>query len=303
MRLSRLLRSAAGMSYGPPSAASPQLLASRDAPHRRLLLCANSTVFQGSYLGHCGDVVAEFLAGAGAKKVLFVPWALKDWDKYFANPAAKLEYDAAGQPLDHTGRPQARLKELGFESSSIHHAPCPLAAVREAQALFVGGGNGFRLLKELYKHEGLVPLIRQRVLSGELAFIGSSAGTNAAGQGLHVSICMPICAPPTFDALGLLPCLISPHYHGPENKAFLAAHGQYVGMEENRDQRIAQYFEERDAGGHPLPVLGLREGGLLRVLGNTATLHGLRGARVFSPPDGGTADYEVGADVSAAIGL
>lgn len=104
--------------------------------------------------------------------------------------------------------PQGRLKELGFESSSIHHAKDPVKAVTEAQALFVGGGNGFRLLKELYKHEGLVEArdslvftftsytfffllqtIRSRVLSGKLAFIGSSAGTNAAGQSIHVSIC------------------------------------------------------------------------------------------------------------------
>jgi hypothetical protein len=79
MRLSRLLRAASTMSYGPPTAASSHLVASR------------------------------FLRSAGAKQVLFVPWALKDWDKYFANPAAKLEYDAAGQPKDHTGRPQVRL--------------------------------------------------------------------------------------------------------------------------------------------------------------------------------------------------
>jgi dipeptidase E len=145
--------------------------------------------------------------------------------------------------------------------------------------------------------------IRARVLSGQLAFIGSSAGSNAAGQSMHVSICMPICAPPTFDALGLVPFQISPHFHDPENKAALAAQGLYVGMEETREQRIAQYFEERDAGGHPLPVVGLREGGLLRVTGNSATLHGLRGARVFSPPEGTPQDFAVGDDISAAVGL
>ena len=136
-----------------------------------------------------------------------------------------------------------------------------------------------------------------------MAFVGSSAGTNAAGQSLHVSICMPITAPPTFNALGLLPCLVSPHYHDAENKAKLAAQGMYVGMEETREQRIAQYFEERDPGGHPLHVVGLREGGLLRVIGNTATLHGLRGARVFAAPDGVPTDYAVGDDISKAIGL
>jgi dipeptidase E len=141
------------------------------------------------------------------------------------------------------------------------------------------------------------------VLSGKLAFIGSSAGSNAAGQSLHVSICMPICAPPTLDALGVVPFLVSPHYHDAENKAALAAAGLYVGMEETREQRIAQYFEEREPGGHPLPVLGLREGGLLRVRGDTATLHGLRGARVFAPPLGAPKDFDVGDDVSVALGL
>ena len=145
--------------------------------------------------------------------------------------------------------------------------------------------------------------IRERVLSGKLAFIGSSAGTNAAGQSIHVSICMPIVRPPTFDALGVVPFLISPHYHDPENKSALAAQKLYVGMEETREQRIAQYFEERDAGGHPLPVLGLREGGLLRVVGNTATLHGLRGGRIFAAPDGTPTNYDVGADISVPLGL
>ena len=73
--------------------------------------------------------------------------------------------------------------------------------------------------------QGLTELIRQRVLSGELAFMGSSAGTNAAGQSLHVSICMPICAPPSFDAIGVVPFLVSPHYHDAENKAKLAENG------------------------------------------------------------------------------
>ena len=96
-------------------------------------------------------------------------------DKYFANPAS-IEYDdKTGQPKDHTGRPQGRLKELGFESSSIHHAADPVRAVEEAQALFVGGGNGFRLIKELAKYPGLVE-------ARSVPFRPSPAGLAATAQ-------------------------------------------------------------------------------------------------------------------------
>ena len=50
-------------------------------------------------------------------------------------------------------------------------------------------------------------------------------------------------------------------------------------------------------------MLGLREGGLLRVDGNRATLHGLRGGKVFLPPNADTMEFEVGADVSQPLGL
>ena len=78
-----------------------------------------------TYLGHCGDIVTSFLREAGASKVLFVPWALKDWDKYFANPAS-IEYDASGQPKDHTGRPQVRAALLPAARAlraSMHSPP------------------------------------------------------------------------------------------------------------------------------------------------------------------------------------
>lgn len=49
MRAANALRSAASMALkaGPPSEASQALLAARDAPARRVLLCANSTVYGG----------------------------------------------------------------------------------------------------------------------------------------------------------------------------------------------------------------------------------------------------------------
>ena len=95
------------------------------ASRAKALLIANSTLFGGTYFGHCGDVITAFLKRANVKSVLFVPWALADYDKYFGNPGG-IKYDERGQPLDHTGRPKARLAELGFECTSIHHAQDPV---------------------------------------------------------------------------------------------------------------------------------------------------------------------------------
>eukprot|EP00898_Chlorokybus_atmophyticus_P003303 jgi/Chlat1/3974/Chrsp26S08871 len=244
----------------------------------RALLIANSTLYGGTYFGHCGETIQNFLKGGGVESVLFVPYALHDYDKYFGNPGA-IKYDALGQPIDHTGRPKARLQELGFDCTSIHHAKDPLKAVQDATAIFIGGGNSFMLLNKLYTLR-LVTAIRDRVRAGELLYMGSSAGSTCAGQTINASICMPIVYPPTFDALGLVPFNISPHYADPEPKAKLAEAGFTVSMEENREQRIQQYTDE-EPGAHV--VVGLREGTLLEVNHGTVTLHGKRNCRVFRP--------------------
>lgn len=51
----------------------------------------------------------------------------------------------------------------GYELKSIHQASDPVAAVEGAEAIFIGGGNTFQLLKALYDHK-LVEPIRKRVL-------------------------------------------------------------------------------------------------------------------------------------------
>jgi dipeptidase E len=213
---------------------------------RRLLLISNSTQPGQGYLEHCADELVTFLAGV--RTVLFVPYALHDLDAYAATS-------------------RSRFAELGFELSSVHNAGDPVAAVHAADAIFVGGGNTFRLLDRMYGF-GLVDAIRERVEAGA-PYVGTSAGTNVACPTIKTTNDMPIVQPPTFAALNLVPFNINAHYVDRDPDV---AHGG-----ETREQRILQFHEE-----NPEPVLGLREQTMLRVEGDAVELRGNGvGARLF----------------------
>jgi dipeptidase E len=213
---------------------------------RRLLLISNSTQPGQGYLDHCADELMSFLAGVGS--VLFVPYALHDLDGYRAIA-------------------RARFQELGYALTSVHEAADPVVAVERAEAIFVGGGNTFRLLDRLYATD-LVTAIRERVGAGA-RYIGTSAGTNVAGPTINTTNDMPIVQPPTFEALGLVAFNINPHYVDRDPDV---AHGG-----ETREQRIAEFHEE-----NPQPVVGLRESTMLLVEGDAVELRGgAAGARLF----------------------
>ncbi|MCA8952604.1 MAG: dipeptidase PepE [Planctomycetes bacterium] len=212
----------------------------------RLLLISNSTMHGGGYLEHCGDEIRDFL-GDGARNVAFVPYALADHDAYEA-------------------KAQAAFGALGHFLRSVHHERSPRRALANADAVFVGGGNTFRLLNALAE-TGLLRAIRQSVHAG-MSYIGSSAGTNVATLSIKTTNDMPIVEPPSFRALRLVPFQINPHYLDPDPGS------RHMG--ETREERIVQFHEENDT-----PVLGLREGCMLRVENHTIELRGTTGARLF----------------------
>uniref|UniRef100_A0A8C5CDQ6 Alpha-aspartyl dipeptidase n=1 Tax=Gadus morhua TaxID=8049 RepID=A0A8C5CDQ6_GADMO len=125
---------------------------------RRLLLVSNSTLHGGGYLDHCQAHISTFFGRL--KRVLFVPYALHDRDGYACLARTKFN-------------------SLGYELDSIHDAEDPREAVRTAEAIFIGGGNTFRLLKCLYDNQ-LLADIRRRVLEDGIPYMGSSAGTNVS---------------------------------------------------------------------------------------------------------------------------
>src|SRR5262245_34317706 len=89
--------------------------------------------------------------------ILFIPYALRDHDAYVEK---LVERGLHG----------------GYQIDPVHRHADPVAALRQARAIFVGGGNTFRLLHELY-HRGLLEPIRERVRAG-VPYMGISAGSN-----------------------------------------------------------------------------------------------------------------------------
>ena len=138
--------------------------------------------------------------------------------------------------------------------------------VEDAEAVFTGGGNTFRLLKTLYDNDLVEPL-RQRVLAG-MPYMGSSAGTNITCPTIRTTNDMPIVEPPSFSALNLVPFQINPHY--------LDANPDSTHQGESRATRLTEYLEENDT-----PVLGIREGCWLKINGDGGAIAGSNGAVLF----------------------
>lgn len=224
----------------------------------RILLISSSNVHGTGYLDHAEPEIRDFLGAT--RRVLFFPWALRDLDGY----AAKV---------------RERLGRMDFDMDSAHDASDPVRAVEDAEAVFVGGGNTFRLLKTMYELDLLVPL-RSRVWEG-MPYIGSSAGSNVAGETIRSTNDMPVVEPPTLSALGLVPFCMNPHYLDPDPAS--------THKGETREERIAQFHEENEQ-----PVVGLREGAILRIEGRTVSLRGIARMRLFrrgEPPE----EFEPGA--------
>ncbi len=213
---------------------------------KHLLLISSSVSHGSGYLGHCETQINDLLGQRS--NVLFFPYAIHDEDGY-------------------TNKVRTRFEEMGYKLTSIHQAPDLADAIRRADAFFVGGGNTFRLLKNLAER-GLIPLIQERVSQG-IPYIGTSAGTNVACHSIRTTNDMPIVQPPSFDAIGLVPFNINPHYLDPDPDS------KHKG--ETREERIVQFLEENDK-----VVVGLREGAMLRVDGKAIQLLGHKGARIFS---------------------
>jgi dipeptidase E len=222
--------------------------------NRRLLLLSNGSELVGNEPTEFAQGAVRNFLGASVRRVLFVPFAavVRTYDEYAA-------------------RVRGRFGALGYEVESIHEADEAVAAVERAEAIAVGGGNTFHLLRGLYE-AGVIEAIRARV-EGGAPYVGWSAGSNVACPTIKTTNDMPIVEPPTLRALGLVPFQINPHY----TDAALDGH-----QGETRDERLLEFVHANPG----VRVVGLREGTMLRVEGAEVTLVGNRPARLFLKGEG-----------------
>jgi dipeptidase E len=213
----------------------------------RLLLLSNSRNVGGGYLDHAEGWIRATLEGVN--RAVFVPYAgvTVSWDEY-ADTVSN------------------RFAAFGVSVTSVHASKHPVLEVAGAEAVIVGGGNTFHLLKHLYE-TGTLWAVRARVLAGA-PYVGWSAGSNVACPTARTTNDMPIVEPARLDAMRLVPFQINPHY----TDAVLPNHGG-----ETRAQRIAEFIATNPA----MTVVGLREGSAIEVAGGAATLLGPHAARIF----------------------
>lgn len=227
----------------------------------KALLLSNSTAPGLAYLEHALGAIDSTLGAC--RSLLFVPFALAQHEQY-------------------TAKVRLALEPLGVEVTGAHEGDTN-ALVARAEAVFIGGGNTFRLVKELHSRN-LIRAISQRMSEG-MPYLGSSAGTNVASPTLRTTNDMPIVEPLSFTTLDLIPFQINPHYLDPDPAS--------THQGETREERILQFLEEND-----VPVLGMREGTWLQVTAGRYQLGGSSsGARLFLR---GTAPTEIpaGTDLS-----
>ncbi len=217
---------------------------------KKLFIASTSTVHGKGYLEYILPQLSNFYKGV--KEILFIP---------YARPSG-LTHD------EYTNRVQQGFEKINIKVKGVHEYKNPIDAVNNAKGIFVGGGNTFLLVQQLYKHK-LISTIKNVVENG-IPYFGTSAGSVITGLTMQNTNDMPIIYPPSFDTLGLLNFNLNCHFLDPDTNS--------THMGETRETRINEYHTI-----HKTSVLGLREGSWLQVEGQKIILKGTLNARLFQP--------------------
>lgn len=214
----------------------------------KLLLISNSTNLGEPYLDYPKNEIKKFL-GDKPVTALFIPYA-----------AVTFSFD------EYCEKVEERFTELGHHVVGIHTFENPVKAIHEAEAIVVGGGNTWQLVRMMHE-QNLMDPIRKKVLNST-PYIGWSAGSNVACPTLCTTNDMPITDPLGFDCCNLIPFQINPHYMDANPEG----HGG-----ETREKRIEEFIEVNPH----CYVTGLREGCMFKLENGAIEFIGTCPCRVF----------------------
>ncbi|WP_439151448.1 dipeptidase PepE [Winogradskyella sp.] len=215
---------------------------------KSILIASTSTIHGSGYLEYLLDELKDHFNSV--KEILFIP---------YARPGG-ISHN------DYTEIAAKAFIKIGKSVVGLHEYNDAKKAIANAEGIFVGGGNTFVLVAQLYKNEVLVA-IKNAVNSGT-PYLGTSAGSNICGLTINTTNDMPIVYPPSFKTLGLVPFNINPHYLDPNPDS------KHMG--ETRETRIKEFHAFNTQ-----PVIGIREGSWISVSDDSISLKGTLDARIF----------------------
>ena len=224
---------------------------------KNLIIASTSTIHGSGFLEYLLPVLTKHFGDIS--ELIFIP---------YARPGG-ISHD------QYTTKVKEVFSEIKIAVKGVHEFVDPKKAIKKAQGIFVGGGNTFVLVNELYKNN-LISEIYDRVNQG-IPYLGTSAGSNICGLNMCTTNDMPIIYPPSFKTLSFVPFNINPHYLDPDPNS--------THMGETRETRIQEFHKFNTQ-----PVVGLREGSYLEVKGNNILLRGSLSARIF---EHGKTPYEI----------
>jgi dipeptidase E len=231
---------------------------------KKIIIASTSTLHGRGYLDYLLPSLKSHFSNC--KSLLFIP---------YARPGG-ISHE------NYTQKVADVFKALDIDVKGIHEFENPANAVKNAEAIFTGGGNTFLLVSQLYKMK-VMDAIHNTVKAGT-PYLGTSAGSNICGLTMQTTNDMPIIYPPSFKTLGLVPFNINPHYLDPVEGS--------THMGETRETRIKEFHQFNSQ-----PVVGLREGSWLEVRGSQILLKGNLQARLFRQGQE-TEEIVTGSDIS-----
>ena len=215
---------------------------------KKMIIASTSTVFGSGYLDYLLPVLQVHFKNVNT--VAFIPYAMPGGICYNA----------------YTEIVSKAFSKINIEVKGIHEYECPKEAILSAEAIFIGGGNTFELVNQLYKHDLINNL--KLIIERGIPYLGTSAGSNICGVDMKNTNDMPIVYPPSFKTLGCLSFNINAHYLDPDKDS--------THMGESRETRIKEFHVFNETS-----VLGLREGSWLSIENNKIILQGEHTARLF----------------------